>query len=115
MKQKRSESDDKGASVAGLQVLVQQYQFILTFFSYDKVTADKDYTIARSFRKYYSQTIELVVSFPDQVMLSQAKPPRQVVWENVSDRDKDELSFMPSETYAYSTQQPFIMNFDIEV
>ena len=57
-------------------MLVQQYQFILTFFSYDKVTLDKDYTIAKSFRKYYSQTIELVVSFPDQVMLSQVKPPK---------------------------------------
>ena len=37
---------------------------------YDAVTSEHDYPIAKSFGKIYSPTVELVVSFPMQVMLS---------------------------------------------
>ena len=37
---------------------------------YDEVSKDYDYPIAKSFSKIYSPTVELVVSFPMQVMLS---------------------------------------------
>lgn len=37
---------------------------------YDEVSKDHDYPIAKSFGKIYSPTVELVVSFPNQVMLS---------------------------------------------
>ena len=37
---------------------------------YDAVTNEHDYPIAKSFGKIYSPTVELVVSFPMQVMLS---------------------------------------------
>ena len=63
-------SDDKGAYVVGIQVLEQQYTFILKFFMYDAVSIEQDYPIAKSFGKIYSPTVELVVSFPKQVMLS---------------------------------------------
>ena len=54
----------------GVQVLASQYTFILKFFMYDEVSKDYDYPIAKSFSKIYSPTVELVVSFPMQVMLS---------------------------------------------
>ena len=71
-------SDDKGAFVVGVHVLEQQYTFILKFFMYDEVSKEYDYPIAKSFGKIYSPTVELVVSFPRQVMLSQKRPPHEV-------------------------------------
>ena len=79
-----------------------QYTFILKFFMYDEVSKDQDYPIARSFGKIYSPTVELVVSFPNQVMLSQKRPPHEVRIDHVSDMD-DNLFYMPSDTYAYTT------------
>ena len=71
-------SDDKGAFVIGVHVLEQQYTFILKFFMYDEVSLQYDYPIAKSFGKIYSPTVELIVSFPHQVMLSQKRPSHEV-------------------------------------
>lgn len=102
MKQLMNLSDDKGRFEVGIQVLQSQYTFILKFFMYDEVSKDQDYPIARSFGKIYSPTVELVVSFPNQVMLSQKRPPHEVRIDHVSDMD-DNLFYMPSDTYAYTT------------
>lgn len=58
------------SSFIGVQVLEQQYTFILKFYMYDTVSLEHDYPIAKSFGKIYSPTVELIVSFPLQVMLS---------------------------------------------
>ena len=80
---------------------------------YDAVSNDFDYPIAQSFSKVYTPTVELIVSFPNQVMLSQKRPPYEVRIDHVS--EKEEIYFLPSDTYAYTTQKPYIMQFDNEV
>ena len=67
-------SDDKNRFEVGVQVLHSHYSFWLKFYMYDAVSADHDYPIARSFNKIYTPTIELIVSFPNQVLLSQKRP-----------------------------------------
>ena len=83
-------------------MLQSQYTFILKFFMYDHVSKDHDYPIAKSFGKIYSPTIELVVSFTGQVMLSQKRPPKEIRIDHIE--EKDQQYFLPSDTYAYTTQ-----------
>ena len=80
---------------------------------YDEVSSDYDYPIASSFSKVYSPTVELIVSFPYQVMLSQKRPPEEIRIDHV--HEKQETFFIPSDTYTYTTKKPFIMQFDREV
>ena len=80
---------------------------------YDAVSSVYDYPIAKSFGKIYSPTVELVVSFPMQVMLSQKRPPHEVRIDHIS--EKDEMFYIPSDTYAYTTANPYIMQFDKDV
>ena len=97
----------------GIQVLNSQYTFILKFFMYDEVSKEFDYPIAKSFGKIYSPTVELVVSFPSQVMLSQKRPPHEVRIDHI--KEEDAVFYLPSDTYAYTTQGPYMMQFDKEV
>ena len=83
-------------------MLSPQHKFILMFFSYDEFTKDFDYPIYKSFSKIYSPTIELVVSFPMQVMLSQKRPPHEIRLDHIKEKDEEELYFLPSGTYAYT-------------
>lgn len=85
------------------------------FFSYDEFTKDFDYPIYKSFSKIYSPTIELVVSFPMQVMLSQKRPPHEIRLDHIKEKDEEELYFLPSGTYAYTTRNPLIIQFDKDV
>ena len=71
-------SNDQDNYEIGLQVIQKQYTFILKFFMYDAVSKEFDYPIAKSFSKIYSSTVELGVSFPRQVMLSQKRPAHEV-------------------------------------
>ena len=80
---------------------------------YDAVSQDIDYPIAKSFSKIYSSTVELVVSFPRQVMLSQKRPAHEVRIDHI--REQEEMYYLPSDTYAYASQDPFIMKFDTDV
>ena len=47
-------------------------------------------------------------------MLSQKRPPHEVRIDHISE-GKDEVYFIPGDTYAYATRNPFIMQFDQEV
>ena len=85
----------------GVNVQDAHYQFILKFFMYDAVSDELDYPIAHSFSKVYTPTVELIVSFPNQVMLSQKRPPHEVRIDHVS--EKEEIYFLPSDTYAYTS------------
>ena len=71
-------SDDNGRFEIGVRVIASSYNFILTFFSYDKINIDHDYLITRSFSKVYSPTVELIVDFPEPVILSQKSPPGEI-------------------------------------
>ncbi len=48
-----------------------------------------------------------------QVMLSQKRPPKEVRIDHIS--EKETQYYIPSDTYAYTTQTPYVMNFDREV
>lgn len=106
-------SNDEGRFDLGVQVLNSQYTFILKFFMYDDVSKEHDYPIARSFGKIYSPTVELVVSFPHQVMLSQKRPPHEVRIDHI--KEKEQQFYLPADTYAYTTATPFVMQFDTDV
>ena len=74
---------------------------------YDEVSKEHDYPIAKSFGKIYSPTVELVVSFPRQVMLSQKRPPHEVRIDHI--QEQEEVYYLPSDTYAYSTNDAYVM------
>ena len=75
MKQRILEvSNDKDSQFVGVMVANKSYQFNLKFFTYDEVSKIYDYPMPKSFGKIYSPTVELIVSFPYQVMLSQKHP-----------------------------------------
>lgn len=78
MKSLMATSDDNGRFEIGVQVVASHFTFIMTFFSYDKVCLENDYQITKSFGKVYSPTVELVVDFPEPVMLSQKSPPHAI-------------------------------------
>ena len=67
-------SNDKDSQFVGVMVANKSYQFNLKFFTYDEVSKIYDYPMPKSFGKIYSPTVELIVSFPYQVMLSQKHP-----------------------------------------
>ena len=56
-------------------MLQASYTFILKFFRHDEVSKENDFPMAAAFARIYSPTVELVISFPQQVMLSQKRPP----------------------------------------
>ena len=74
----QQKSDDKNRFEVGIQVLSSSYLFWLKFFMYDSVSEFHDYPIARSFSKIYTPTVELVITFPNQVMLSTKRPEGEV-------------------------------------
>ena len=51
-----------------------------------------------------------------QVMLSQKRPPHEVRIDHIKEsEDNGVVYFLPSDTYAYTTKQPLIVQFDKEV
>ena len=106
LKEREKKSDDKNRFEVGVEVLHSHYSFILKFFMYDDVTAEYDYPIASSFNKIYTTTIELVVSFPNQVFLSQKSPPGEVRLDHLD--DEEDIHF-PGSTYAYAAQSQYVM------
>ena len=46
-------------------------------------------------------------------MLSQKRPPHEVRIDHI--KEQEERLYLPSDTYAYSTQSSYIMQFDKEV
>ena len=107
-------SDDRNRFEVGVKVLHSHYSFWLKFYMYDAVSAEHDYPIARSFGKIYTPTVELIVSFPNQVMLSQRRPPGEIRLDHYAATDQAGYDF-PSETYAYTALTPYVMQFDKEV
>ena len=90
-----------------------QYQFTLKFFTYDKVSDTYAYPITRSFTTVYSPTIQLVISFPYQVLLSQERPPEEI---RIDHLDSSQLDYdFPEGTYAYTTQTPLVVHYDTSV
>ena len=72
-------SDDKNRAEVGILVLENSsYLFWLKFFMYDDVSEVHDYPIAKSFSKIYTPTVELVITFPNQVMLSTKRPEGEI-------------------------------------
>ena len=49
------------------------------FYKYDVVSKEQDYLMPKSFGKVFSTSVELVVSYPNQVILSQKRPPNEVL------------------------------------
>ena len=94
-------------------MLTSQYSFILKFYKYDEVSKEVDYPIPKSFGLIFTPTVELTISFPAQVMLSQKRPLNEVRIDHI--QKKDSSPYLPAGTYAYATQQPFIMQFDKDV
>ena len=107
-------SSDNGSFELGIQVVQTHYTFIMTHYSYDKLTIDNDYQIAKSFGKVYSPTVELIIDFPEPVMLSQKKPPHEINLAYSKQMEKD-LFYYPLDTYAYTVNTPYIMHFDRQV
>jgi hypothetical protein len=88
----------------------KSYQFNLKFFTYDEVSKEFDYPMPKSFGKIYSPTVELVVSFPYQVMLSQKHREKE---KRLDHYDTSTIDYdFPSDTYAYTTSTPFVIQFD---
>ena len=77
------------------------------------MSPDQDYPIAKSFGKIYSPTVELVISFPNQVMASQKRPPHEIRIDHIT--EQEETYYLPSDTYAYTSNTAYIMQFDKEV
>jgi hypothetical protein len=46
-------------------------------------------------------------------MLSQKRPPHEVRIDHI--KEKETLFYLPADTYAYTTKQPFMMKFDKNV
>ena len=107
-------SDDSNRFEVGIEVLDTQLTFILKFYMYDEVSKDYDYQITKSFSTIYSASVELIVSFPSPVMISQKRPPHEIRIDHIDDL-KEELFYLPGDTYAYTTQTPYIMQFNQEV
>ena len=89
-------SKDKNNQV-GIIALNQSNKFILMFYSYDDIISDDyDYPMYKSFSKIYSATVELVVSFPMQVMLSKKRPPHEVRIDHIKESEEgNEVYFLP--------------------
>lgn len=81
---------------------------------YDDVAAEHDYPIASSFNKIYTTTIELVVSFPNQVFLSQKRPPGEIRLDHLEENNEDDV-FFPGSTFAYAAFTQYVMQFDKQV
>ena len=64
-------SNDKNRFEVGVQVLSSVFSFWLKFFKYDAVTEEHEYSISKQFTQFFTQTEELLVTFPNQVFLSQ--------------------------------------------
>lgn len=63
-------SDDTGANQIGVKVLESHYSFFLKFYKYDAVSEEHDYPIAKAFSTVYTPTIELIISYPNQIWIS---------------------------------------------
>ena len=72
-------------------------------FTFDQVTVDVDYLIEKSFTKIYTAQMELVVSYPMQVMLSQKRPPHEIRYDDKLEEQGVEKYYIPETTYAYTT------------
>lgn len=106
-------SDDKNRFEVGIQVLSSSYLFWLKFYMYDSVSEVHDYPIAKSFSKIYTPTVELVITFPNQVMLSTKRPSGEVRIDQIQEVES-EYGF-PSDSYAYTSTAPYVMQMDKEV
>ena len=106
-------SDDSAAFQVGVLVVENASRFWLKFFMYDEVSAEHDYPIAKSFSKIYTASEELIVNFPYQVMMSTKRPPEEIRIDHLKEIDTH-FGF-PSDSYAYTALEPFIIQFDKEV
>ena len=114
LKERLKKSDDKNRFEVGVEVLHQHYSFILKFYMYDEVSAEHDYPIASSFNKIYTTSMELVVSFPNQVFLSQKRPHGEVRLDHLEENDDVDIHF-PGSTFAYTVFTQYVMQFDKQV
>lgn len=58
--------------------------------------------MAAAFARIYSPTVELVISFPQQVMLSQKRPPQEIRIDQ-AELKESRMLFLPTDTFAYTT------------
>jgi len=104
-------SDDKGRNEVGIYVVQDNYSFLLKFYMYDNVTdGELDYPIASSFEKIYTTTERLVISFPNQVWLSQKRPQIEKRIDHLEETDT--YYYFPEATYAYTTVENLVMAHD---
>ena len=53
-----------------MKVLESHFSFYLKFYKYDEVSKEQDYPIAKAFSTVYTPTVELIITYPNQVWIS---------------------------------------------
>lgn len=93
-------------------VLQESFSFLLKFYSYDKQVevAEVEYPIEKGFTKIYTTTTDITFRFPNQILLSQARPNPEIRLDQYGE-ENGSLDF-PTDTYAHSPLQPLIVKYD---
>ncbi len=74
---------------------------MLKYYTYDNLTKKEDYPVEKAFEKIYSTTEDLLIMFPNQIILSQKPNLNEVSLSNI--KEVGTQYEFPDGTYAYTT------------